>query len=93
MGSQIQEPWTEGIGQGVVLMNHIEDLRALSSAYQRVINGFIEDVDAINDPKHRIEKNQELDKIIHYFHLVSEYVRDLNTWLTAFGVDGNAKNP
>lgn len=66
-------------------MNHVDRLSKLGTAYALVISGFIKDIDGIKDPKHKIEKQQDLDKIIHYFYKASEKMKDLNSWLAVFG--------
>lgn len=66
-------------------MNHVERLSNLGTAYALVISGFNKDIDGIKDPKHKIEKQQDLDKIIHYFYKVTELMKDLNSWLAIFG--------
>lgn len=66
-------------------MNHIKDLSKFGSAYTTAIGGLIHDVQKIHDPKHRVEKQQDLDKIIHLMLKVNERMADLNNWLTVFG--------
>ena len=78
-------------------MNHVEELSKFGSAYAVAIGGLINDVQRICDPKHRVEKQQDLDKIIHLMLKVSERMNELNNWLTVFGSpnrgDDHAKNP
>lgn len=67
-------------------MNHDKEIREFAEAYMDVLMKLQGDIYYIADPKHKIEKQQELDKFIHYMLKVSEIVRDLNQWLTVFGL-------
>jgi len=71
-------------------MNHADNLKKFGNAYVDLIKGFNEDIGSISDHKHRIDKQQDLDIIIHFVYRASIIIHDLNEWLTAFGVNGNA---
>ena len=52
------------------------------------------EISMIKDGKHKTERNQDLDKIVHYFHKMTEKMKDLNEWFDAFGADDDAaENP
>ena len=75
-------------------MNHNEEINRFALAYADLALSLIIDIQSIKNTKHRIEKKQELEKINHYLRKVGLIIDDLNEWLTAFGVDGNAaENP
>ena len=87
------QPRTEGIGQGAVLMNHGNELEQLATVLKINIIMFEGEINQIKDQKHRIDLIQTLDKAKYYMLKMYDSFDNLNQWLTAFGVDGNAQNP
>ena len=73
------------------MMNHDTELKYLGKVLKIVLTQFDLEIDEIKDPKHRREVVQEFEKAQHYMIKMTMCLDDLNTWLTAFGVDGNAK--
>ena len=73
-------------------MNHDEILIKMGSAYKAMILEFIEELDQIKNPKHQVQIRQEFEKARHYYEKFADKMVDVNEWLTAFGVDGNAQN-
>ena len=79
---------TEGIGQGAVLMNHDNDLKVLGLALKLVLAQYDAEIAQIKDPKHRIGVIQEFEKAQHYMIKMTKAFDDLNSWFTAFGLEG-----
>ena len=74
----------------VVDVNHDDMIGRFATAYVDLLHVFILEINTTKDFKRKIEKQQDLDKVIHYMYKVSEIVRDLNQWFTAFGADDDA---
>lgn len=66
-------------------MNHDEDLKNLGLALKIVLAKFDNEIDKINNPKHKVYQRQEFDKICHYMVKMSLLMDEMNRWLTAFG--------
>lgn len=71
-------------------MNHYDVIGRFGTAYADLLHAFILEINETKDFKRKIEKQQDLDKVIHYMYKVSEIVRDLNQWFAAFGVEADA---
>lgn len=50
-----------------------------------LVKFYEKEIGKIQDGKHKTERNQDLDKIVHYFHVMTEHIRDMNDWFKAFG--------
>jgi len=87
------QPRTEGIGQGAVLMNHDPELEKLATVLKISLIAFESEINQIADQKHRTDLIQTLDKAKHYMLKMYDSLDNVNQWLKAFGVDGNAQNP
>lgn len=71
-------------------MNHVEEIRHLSNAVYGIIQQYAVEIEHIKDPKHHVEKIQELDKVANYAGKMMKHLDDMNQWFIAFGVEGNA---
>ena len=66
-------------------MNHNEAYGRFCTAYADLMHDVICDINQIKNPKHKVEKQQEFDKLDYYVHKGMIVMIELNDWLTAFG--------
>lgn len=71
-------------------MNHDGDLKVLGLALKLVLSQYDAEIGMIN-PKHRAGIIQEYEKAQHYMLKMTECFDYLNSWFTAFGVDGDGR--
>lgn len=50
-----------------------------------MVGFYVDKIGKIQDGKHKTERNQDLDKIIHYFYVMIKHIKDMNDWFKAFG--------
>ena len=76
-------------------MNHEKEIGDLGLAFACVVHNIEKDLDKVEDRfnKQKTQLNQDLDKIVHWFYKIDLLMKDMNTWLSAFGADDDAKNP
>ena len=66
-------------------MNHNEAYGRFATAYADLLHDLINDIKRIENPKHKVEKQQEFDKMDYYVHKGMIVMIELNNWLTVFG--------
>ena len=66
-------------------MNHNEAYGRFCTAYADLLHDLISDIKRIENPKHKVEKQQEFDKLDYYVHKGMIVMIELNNWLTVFG--------
>ena len=66
-------------------MNHDEAYGRFCTAYANLMHEVICDINRIKNPKHKIEKQQEFDKMDYYVHKGMIVMIELNNWLRVFG--------
>ena len=66
-------------------MNHDEAYGRFCTAYADLMHDVICDIRRIENPKHKVEKMQEFDKLDYYVHKGMIVMIELNNWLRVFG--------
>lgn len=66
-------------------MNHDEAYGRFVTAYANLLHELICDINQIKNPKHKVEKQQEFDKMDYYVHKGMIVMIELNNWLRVFG--------
>ena len=66
-------------------MNHTEAYGRFATAYADLLHELISDINRIKNPKHKVERQQELDKMDYFVHKGMIIMIEMNNWLRVFG--------